>query len=107
MLSRSNIFLVGALGLAVTLFSLRLFVHSVSVQNRSAESARVTCSPFVSVAVGTKESRYLKYSLWGTSMNCDVLVGGHRALCSADLAPLGVAFVEIGPTGRVECQSFE
>ncbi|HEX2875833.1 MAG TPA: hypothetical protein VHP33_31500 [Polyangiaceae bacterium] len=60
--SRSNLFLGGAIALAVTLLSLRLFVHAVSVQNRSGESARVACGPFVSFGVGANESRYPKYS---------------------------------------------
>jgi len=103
--SRSNLFFGGALALVATLLALRLFLHSVSVLNRSHEIARVTCGPFVSVVLGTKESRYLMYSLWGTSMNCLVHVGGHPVPCSADMAPFSTASVEITPTGRLECRA--
>lgn len=103
--SPSILFLVGTLALGIVLLSVRPFLHGVSVQNQSTNAARVTCGPFVNVVVNARNSESLMFSLWGTSMDCDVRVGGRPTHCSADLLPLSEGSVEILPNGDVECRN--
>ncbi len=104
MWSRSHSFLAATLVFAVMIVSLRCFLHSLSVQNRSSYPARVLCGrdDFV---VRPHSSHDTSYSLLGTAMDCDVSIEGRVFHCSANLPPLSIGFVEIKPSGEVACQA--